>query len=145
MHGDSNMKHESTSLMHAKAAIEAASGVVALLEKYRPQIEAACRRGLATHSFDDVVGLLISGEYHIIEEGECFWIAQMQQYPRLKVYHVFIAGGKLDAIKAAIPKVRDAARAAGATKLTMAGRVGWERIFEPMGAKVAQITMEMDP
>ena len=139
------MKHESTALMNAKASVEMAGRVVHLLAKYRPQIEDACSRGLGTHSFDDVVAQLMSGDYHIMEEGDCFWIAQVQQYPRVKLYHVFISGGKLSAVKAAIPKMRDAARAAGAAKLTMAGRVGWKRIFEPLGAKTTQITMEMDP
>ena len=138
------MKHEGTALMQARVAVETAADVLRLLEKYRPQIEEACTRGLGTHNFDDVVGLLMSGAYHIIEDGECFWIAQFQQYPRLKVYHVFIAGGKLAAIKAAIPAIRDAAKAAGADKITMAGRTGWDRVFSPHGAKTTQITMEMD-
>ncbi len=137
------MNQQITTLTQARLMVDTASATLDTVEKYQREIRAALQRGVGTHTFEDVVKGLLSGDMRIHEAGEAFWIAALQTYPAVTIYHVFIAGGKLEDVKAAIPQMQDAAKAAGASKVTMTGRLGWKREFEPLGARSVQITMEI--
>lgn len=131
-------------LQAARAAVATAEQQLYLLEYYETQIRDACSTGLKTHSYDDVCRLVISGEYRINAHKNAFWISTLQMFPNCSVYFIFIAGGNLDDVKDAIPVMQAQAKALGADKISMAGRVGWKKIFEPMGAKTVSIVMELE-
>lgn len=58
--------------------------------------------------------------------------------------HGWLAGGELEEIKRMIPGAEAWARAAGCTRVTIAGRKGWARAlkplgFEPQGAELVKV------
>ena len=53
----------------------------------------------------------------------------VQQFPRLRVLHIFLAGGELDELLGMVPAFKSWGAFHGCSKLTLAGRQGWERVL----------------
>jgi len=51
------------------------------------------------------------------------------QYPRMKVFHIFLGAGKMTELTQMIPYVVEQAKLEGCRKVTVTGRRGWEKVL----------------
>lgn len=68
-------------------------------------------------------------------------VTEIIAYPRQKVLHLWLCGGDLREItEEMLPKAEDFARKEGCTRLTTAGRIGWDRVMKTHGfAPIASV------
>lgn len=104
------------------------------IEERRPQIEAALYYADGTHTYDDIVSMVLTGRlFWSALDKKSFTLAEILEYPRQRHYHIFLAGGDLDVIRAAQSALINAAILAGCTKLTLGGRRGWIKALHQLG------------
>ena len=96
-------------------------------------IAEALREAGGTHELMDVVNAIDSRAMQLWLGERSTVVTQLVKYPRLQAVELFAAGGDLDELVAFVPQISAAARAAGATRLQMGGRRGWERVAERLG------------
>jgi hypothetical protein len=112
------------------------------LERCRPWIEAAMEYSGGTHEFEDIVHALIEGRMQFWPAPEGCAITEILCYPRKKVLHVFLAGGEMDQLIDMIEGAAAWGRGQGCSGMTMAGRLGWERVLNKSGWKRSMVVME---
>ncbi len=104
-------------------------------ERARPWLEAALahddERPLWT--IDDVRADVEQGRSTLWSgERSCVLVSRMP-FGRETLADGWLAGGELDEIMQAIPRIEDWARIVGCTQAHIAGRRGWERALRPLG------------
>jgi hypothetical protein len=114
------------------------------LERCRPWIEAALEYSGGTHTFDDVVDGITSGRMQLWPAPRGCATTEIVLYPRKKVLHVFLAGGDMDQILDMIDSAAAWGRTQDCTALTLAGRLGWQRVLSKHGFTPVLVTMERD-
>ncbi len=97
------------------------------MDRFRPELEAAMGHNGGTHTFDDLVSMVLQGRLRLWSTDKSIALTEIIEYPRQKHYHVFAAGGDLQDIVDTIPLIEQAARDAGCCKMTLSGRRGWVR------------------
>ena len=112
------------------------------LERCRPWIEAALEYSGGTHTFDDVVDGITSGRMQLWPAPRGCATTEIVLYPRKKVLHVFLAGGDMDQILDMIDSAAAWGRTQDCTALTLAGRLGWQRVLDKHGFTPVLVTME---
>lgn len=106
------------------------------LDQHRPQIEEAMRRGVRTHSFDDICEMVLQQKLTPrFFSDDTFVLSAVHEYPLAKHYHIFLAGGNLEVLMAARDDLIEDAKRAGCTRMTINGRPGWARIMQKIGAR----------
>jgi hypothetical protein len=111
------------------------------LRRFAGDIAAACEYTHGTHEYEDIVSMVLSGRLNFFPLNQSFFITEVQEYPRAKHYHLFLAGGNKHEIIAYFPELRRIARELGCSKLTMSGRPGWTRTLTDHGWKNASYSM----
>ena len=99
------------------------------LSRCRQWIEDALEYAEGTHNFNDIAAGVLSDKYQIWPSNNAVVVTEIVVYPQLKDLHYFLAGGNLDEIKAMRPVIEDWGRSIGCTRVSLAGRKGWERTF----------------
>ena len=102
-------------------------------EDYREQIEAALSYGGETHTFEDVVQMLVEGRAQAWCNGSSIAITEIVYFPRKRALHCFLAGGKSKEILEMMPSAIKWGQANGCTDFTIAGRKGWQRVLRKHG------------
>ena len=108
---------------------------------WRDGIEDALQYGEHSHTFDDLVGKVLTGQLHFYNYEECCLFMQIVQYPQFKNYHCFLATGNQEALDAAGVDMSRIAREFGCKHLSISGRPGWERRLKVRGWKHVLSTM----
>ena len=88
-----------------------------------------------THTLVDVELGMATGIYVFWPATRSAAITEVHIFPRAKHMHLFLAGGDLDELKGMVPMWQSWARFNGCSKLTLAGRRGWERALKDQGWK----------
>lgn len=114
------------------------------LLEVRDGIEAALAHAYGSHTFDDVVMKIITGDCHFYKLDGCFLIMQVITYPRYKTYHCFLASGNQGALDQTWEGVKKTAAHLGCKYVTITGRRGWERRLQSRGWKHMYSTMGME-
>lgn len=116
------------------------------LERCRPWIEAALAYSGDTHDFDDVACAIINSKMQLWPAKEGCLVTELLQYPKKKVLHIFLAGGKLESITDMHGDVMTWGKAQGCTALTLSGRKGWIKALEKFNWKptLVALTKEID-
>ena len=99
------------------------------LYKCRKYIEDALEYSGGTHTFDDVAAGVLSGDFQLWHKDNSAIVTEIVVYPRLKDLHFFLAGGNLDELQQMTPIIEDWGKSVGCTRVTLAGRKGWQRTF----------------
>jgi len=99
------------------------------LTRCRTWIESALEYAGGTHTFDDIAAGVLSTRYQLWPNHNSAVITEIVVYPQLKDLHYFLAGGNLDELKAMRPVIEGWGRSMGCSRVTLAGRKGWERTF----------------
>jgi hypothetical protein len=103
------------------------------LDRHRHHIEAALEYAQHSHTFDDVVAMVLHGHLRLWSLPNSVMLTEIITYPRYKVYHIFLGGGDLQEILAMHPQVEQAAREAGCVRLSVTGRQGWAKPLKAHG------------
>lgn len=116
------------------------------LERCRPWIEAALEFSGGTHDSDDVAYAIINSKMQLWPAKDGCLVTELLQYPKKKVLHIFLAGGKLEALTDMHDAVMQWSKAQGCTALTLSGRKGWVRALEKFNWKptLVALTKEID-
>jgi hypothetical protein len=112
------------------------------LLRFKPQIVEALRHGGETHGIEDIMAGLFAGHYDLFFNRQGAAIFELTKYPRYSIYHAFIVVGDMDAAMSLHPLALARARELGAKKMTMTGRLGWQKVLPRYGWKPWMLTME---
>jgi hypothetical protein len=107
------------------------------LERCRPWIEDALKYCNGTHSYEDVVQSISKGMMQLWPAPRGCMVTEIVIYPRKKVLNIFLAGGELDQLLDMNSDMNAWAKEQGCTGGSLTGRVGWKKVLEPMGWKLA--------
>lgn len=101
-------------------------------EQIHEWIESAIEQGQGDENATDVLIAIARGSYLLFHQpGKFAIVAQVQVFPRQKVITVlYLGGGDLTAIKAAIEEAKPWCRSNGITAFRVWGRKGWKRVLE---------------
>ena len=103
--------------------------MIAAIDRYRPQIEAALAFADDSHSFEDIKQSVVSGDLQFWPGLSSVVITEIVRYPRYTALNLFLAGGNMDELEAMLPEIEKFAKHVGADRLVLAGRKGWVRSF----------------
>ena len=116
--------------------LEQMQELVENFRRFRPLIEEALSYSRGTHTFDDVVGMVMKREAVVrFYDDRAFMFFMVHEYPQAKHLHIFLAGGDLETLLPQFENTMADARLAGCDMITLNGRRGWERIFRVFGAQ----------
>jgi hypothetical protein len=99
------------------------------LERLRHHVEAALEYSGGTHGIEDIAEGLKTGRFQLWPGDNSVIVTEIIVYPRLKNLHFFLAGGDLDELRVMQPLVESWGKSMGCTRVSLAGRKGWERTF----------------
>lgn len=109
--------------------IDLATGLL----RWRETIEDALMVANYSHTFDDIVRIVVTGGAQFFEYDDCFIIMQVDVFPQHKAYHCFLAGGHMPSIMEKQEQMRANAKALGCKYMTITGRHGWVRQLKNAG------------
>jgi hypothetical protein len=95
--------------------------------KAKPLIEAAMRRGLPTHTAEDVRADIDAGKQQLWCMGETAIVTEVVTFPRLKACRVVYVAGRMADVEKMKPDIENWARAEGCAFMLAGGRKGWVR------------------
>jgi hypothetical protein len=98
-------------------------------------IQSALDKGGNTHDFIDVVEGVLKGSMQLWSGEKGCAVTEIVVYPKKKVLHVFLAGGKLEQITDMHADAVKWAKTQGCQGMTIAGRPGWKKILDKYGWK----------
>lgn len=112
----------------------------------RSKIEDALKHAHGTHTFDDVVYLVFSGQlaWFVADDGSSIILTEIQVYPRKRNVHAFLAAGELKTLVPLAREVMEFYMALGFDSATLTGRPGWVRVFDKLGWEHVHSTMSFD-
>jgi hypothetical protein len=99
------------------------------ISRCRQWISAALEYSGGTHTLDDIAAGILSNRYQLWPGQKSAVVTEVIVYPQLKDLHFFLAGGDLDELKKMRPHIENWGKSVGCTRVTLAGRKGWERTF----------------
>jgi hypothetical protein len=99
------------------------------LNRCRQWIVDALEYSKGTHTFDDIATGVMTQRYQLWPGNESAVVTEVIVYPQFKNLHFFLAGGNLDELKQMRPHIETWGKSVGCTRVTLAGRKGWERTF----------------
>ena len=109
---------------------------------YKDAINAALRFSRQSHSFDNVVQAILNGKLHFYPLTDTsFALMEVQEYPRKKVYHCFLAGGDLEHLTQAQDMIASNGAKLGCSELSIMGRRGFGRALVPHGWQETHVRM----
>jgi hypothetical protein len=115
--------------------------IMAVLLKWKEQIDEALHHAKGQYVFDDVVAKVAARQIHVYEYDEAVVLMQYCVFPQYSTYHCFIAAGDMQTIKDAEEYIAQQARSMGCKHMTISGRTGWARELKPRGWEHVMSTM----
>ena len=105
------------------------------MERCRGWIESALDHGGNTHDFEDIYEAVNAGFMQFWPAKDACAITEVIDYPKKKVFHVFLAGGNMDTIVDMNESAQAFAEMQGCNGMSIAGRKGWQRVLKSHGWK----------
>lgn len=113
---------------------------------------AQCREALlaaietcgGTHTEDDVLRMILTGQLTLFRENASGLVAEIQVYPRMKVAHAFLVGGRLTDIAALEQKLIEFGHKNGCSRMTCSGRHGWGKVLPGYGWESVTTFLQKD-
>lgn len=99
------------------------------LTRCRNWIEDALQYAGGTHDFKDIAAGVLSDRFQLWPNKNSVVVTEIVVYPKLKDLHYFLAGGNLDELQQMRPIIEKWGKSVGCTRVSLAGRRGWERTF----------------
>jgi hypothetical protein len=117
---------------------------MAEIERCRYWIEEALAYSGGTHDFEHIVEALLNGHMQLWPNENACAVTEIVVYPKKKVLHVFLAGGKMSEILDMHPSAAEWGRMQGCTAMSIAGRPGWERVLKKLGYEFMHKTLGVE-
>ena len=95
----------------------------------RPQIESALVYANGCYTFDDIVGMVLSGRVQFWWRGQSIILTEVVNHPRKRVLVPLLAAGNQEDLKVMAAGVEMWAVAQGCSEVWLTGRKGWLRSF----------------
>lgn len=102
-------------------------------QRCRPWIEAALARCGGTHELGDVEAELAGGHAQFWPGARGAAVTRIAEFPRAKLFNIWLAGGELEELLAMLPTWRRFAAFHGCKAMTITGRDGWRRALKNLG------------
>jgi hypothetical protein len=115
--------------------------LLAQMDDRRDLIDAALAYTPGTHTYDQLVGMVLQGRLTFWPLERTFMLTEVHTFPNARHYHIFLAGGNMEKLVEMHPDVILLAKALGCDKLTLAGRPGWERALKAHGWNPYLVTL----
>lgn len=113
--------------------------------RLQDHVEAALEYSQGTHTAEDVLEQISTGELQLWPGKDSVVITQIITFPRKKVLHIFLAGGNQKELKEMDPYVVQWAKDQGCTALTFTGRLGWARSeMRDIGFELTHVMMSKE-
>lgn len=94
------------------------------------RLQEACRRSGGTHDAADVLRQLNTDNCTFWQATpESFFVGEVVNYPRKRVWRCWLAGGVRSQVLAMGETYKPLARAAGCAEIEIIGRPGWQKVF----------------
>jgi len=114
------------------------------LERCQPWIQAALDRSGGTHLFEDIVQAVMEGKMQFWPANDACAITEIIVFPRKKVLHVFLAGGKLETIVDMNESAVAWAKSLGCDGMSIAGRKGWVKVLKKKGWTESFVSLALE-
>jgi len=111
------------------------------LVRCRQWIENALDKGGNTHNFIDICEGVLSGTMQLWSNEKACAITEIVVYPNKKVFHVFLAGGKMEEVLSLHDNSLEWAKSQGCEGMTLSGRKGWTKALKDRGWNVHQTVL----
>ena len=98
-----------------------------------PWIEDALVYAQGTHELIDVLAEIDAGRATLWPFERSCLVSQIIDYPRLRQFSYWLAGGDLDDLLSKEAGIREWAASQGCTRMVVPGRMGWRRVMAPFG------------
>ena len=98
-------------------------------EADRLLIESALAYAGGTHTVDDVLAMIAEGRCQLWRGPNAAVVTEIDEYPREKVLHFFLAAGDMKELEAMQDGIMAWGIERGCTKARFVGRRGWQRTF----------------
>ena len=115
-----------------------------MLQRCRKWIEDALEYSGGTHTFDDVAQGILDGKLQLWPAERGCAVTEIVIYPRIKVLHVFLAGGEMDQIIDMIDSAVEWSKTQGCTSMTISGRHGWQKALAKHGFKPVMTVLKKE-
>jgi hypothetical protein len=103
-------------------------------ERCKPWLEAALAEAGGTHTIDDIRAGIAARRYHFWPGKSSAAITEVFNFPQMRVFNVFLAGGDLEEILTDMePDFCSFAEYLGCSQIALIGRPGWEKALKPLG------------
>jgi hypothetical protein len=86
-----------------------------------------------THTIEDVREAIEAGRALLLAGRKSAMVCEVQTYPQLRSFHIWLAGGDLAEIRSSQPQLEEYARRLGCSRISIAGRRGWVRAIDDLG------------
>lgn len=106
-----------------------------------PWLEAALAYSGDTHEIQDVFEAVVKGDMQFWSNDRCAVVTEIITYPRKRVFHIFLAGGELSAIRELEAGAVEWAKQYGCTDIRLSGRKGWLKALQNDGWELKFTTM----
>lgn len=130
--------------VYASPWLDNLQDIITKLYKHRDNITEALMFSRGTHTFDDIAAIVIDRKAQFWDFDKSFVLTEIHNYPRMRVMHVFLAGGEMAGVIGAHDTLIPWAKAQGCAKVSIAGRSGWERMLKNRGWQYARTALELD-
>lgn len=114
------------------------------IARHQEKIEQSLAHTQATHTFDDVVSMVLKGALTLWTFGSSFALLEVHHFPRMKTLHVFLAGGNPEELAAMQDALAERAQQLGCSACTVSGRPGWARYLKPHGWRLVTVGLWRD-
>ena len=115
-----------------------------MLQHCRKWIEDALEYSGGTHNFDDVAQGIIEGRMQLWPAERGCAVTEIVLYPRIKVLHVFLAGGEMDQIIDMIDSAVEWSKTQGCTSMTISGGHGWQKVLSKHGVQPVMTVLKKE-
>jgi len=110
---------------------------------YREPLERALQYSGGTHTFEDVAQMVFDQRAQLWPNGRSVAVTEVITYPRKRILHCFLAGGKMSEIIEMMPHAAQWGASVGCAGFTIAGRKGWKRVLDRHGWKPTFTVLEI--
>jgi hypothetical protein len=97
-----------------------------------------------THTLQDVADKVNNCTMQLWPLGNSAMVTEIQNFPRCKVLHVYLAGGDLNTILNFVPQLKAFGRDMGCIKISFAGRPGWEKVLKDWKKSCIYMSTEIE-
>lgn len=112
---------------------EQVTTLMAIMLRWKPEIESAMHHVYGMYSFNDVVAMVLTQQVQLYEYHNCIILMQVNKFPQFSAYHCFLACGDMQGIKDAEPELNEIAKKLQCKFLSISGRTGWTRALKADG------------